>query len=502
MPDRTLTQPNELLSLVFLLGFYSYPLHSALVTHYLNAITLVSWRWRTVAVDTARLWTTVLYRPAQSSAPNKNHSSVDSLRAYYTSILLRSKEVSLDIVYEPLGKDDPLDRAFLDLLLPHIQRCRTIHVDYTVGDSSPRHLLPLPGAMSRLEELYIWGKGVYEDFPPVLVAEATNQSPLTTLHVYNRGLFDTSSISSTILSDLCVNGIVELHPPLEERRLWSFSAHTLTSLFSSSGFDAANIPRVELPNLFRVGAPLLKASLIPKAIVCSNVQELVLFEPQHRRLPRLSRASRDIVFPWPRLHSVIVNDSYGALFPILAALPTVTSLTCFEHRVEEDYMGYLIGQELADTSEGSEKMVVPKLKTFTLEPPAWDDRDGDVPVYGFYNMALDLFTARPELSVHCLRHRVDGAAVLVRKELHRISELYPHRFTFLDTPPMSLEYLYMGSLKLDSTVSQYQLDQLAWERRRETGRDEEEDEDTDEEEYRHELGEEDQYEEADDDSET
>ena len=488
MPDLTLTQPNELLSLVFLLGFYSYPLHSALVTHYLNAITLVSWRWRTVAVDTARLWTTVLYRRRRvwGRIHNHNHSFINSVQEHYARILFRSKQLSLDVVYQPLGKDHPLDQAFLDVLLPHVQRCRTIHLDiHLLGFSIPlpRHLLPLPGPMLRLRELYISGKGDYEDFPPVLVADATNQSPLTTLHIYHLGLFDTSGLSSTILSDLCVSGVVDLYPPSEERRLWSRSAHSLTSLISSSGFQTANTPRVELPNLLRVGAPLGDAGRVPLTIDCFSVEELVLYKPEYDRDPDVLPMVSDIVFPWLDLRSLTTNDDDEPFYAILAALPTITSIACFEERLEPlegsdeevPHLGYRVGEELERVRHGGGK-AVPNLETFMVEPPEWDDLEDELFEGAFYNLAEWSFDAWPGLKIQCLRHRVDGAAVLVRKELHSISERYPLGFAMIDTPPVSLEYLYKGSLELDSRVSRYQSLELERERRRETGEDQEEEE--------------------------
>lgn len=425
---------------IFLLGYQSFALHGRRAVEFLNLISAVCQRWRNVALNTALLWTSISYGPKHTMPMVRPDRTLDRISAH----LERSQNAFLHLLFVPASWDDcfDFDEIILQVIIPHIQRCRTIRMIYLIEDESAKaQLLPLPGPMFHLKELYITGLTYdAEAIGNVLVVDQTNRSSLSILHISHQGIFDTSNLCSHTISDLLVGGIARLNTPLEQSRLWTLSANSLTSLFSSLGFyKEDDQPVIHLPNLQLLGTTGNAILGAPLIICCPNLQQLVIGRPRRDQVatPIWDSPLPDRYFPWPRLHTLTTNADYDypELSATLTALPTLTTIICVESG--EGDLGRNVAEFLAYHSD-----VTPKLQTLIMEPPEFDVPSDDVGG-AIRGIIVKLIKRRPLVNVICHRYRRDRHPVLVRDEMDYLQARYPNGFTVIDSPPTTLRHLYV-----------------------------------------------------------
>ena len=146
---------NEMQAHIFFLGHRDYALHDSSAVAFLTTITSTCKYWRDFGLSLSCLWTSIVY-DGWTHAPNTNR--MDVTLAKTEAFLKRSRNASIDLhlVHIRYENIEPLIR----LVLPHLQRCRTIRIQSLTGRIE-RHegvlhgLLPLPGPMLRLKELQI-----------------------------------------------------------------------------------------------------------------------------------------------------------------------------------------------------------------------------------------------------------------------------------------------------------------------------------------------------------
>lgn len=435
--------PPEVMAHVFLLGLGFFALHSDRAISYLLSISRVSRQWRNISLHTPTLWTSVNY--SRDCFSTDTHALVKAVCARIITFLIRSKDADLHLLLVLFGESYGSDNVVLELIQPHLHRCRTIRLLYSPypydGDALGR-LLPLPGPMLRLKELYLGGASY-----PMRVVEETNRSPLVTLHLYHQGVFDTSSISSTSISNLVLESTRTVLT--QAPSLWTLSGDSLTSLVIPLGvYRGYHGPLIHLPNLHLLGTTVDAIRHLPQMIDCVNLQDLILLNMGFAPETDPSILSSSILggLPWSKLSTLTCEAAYGSYLPILTALPTITSITCVEYSYGGLHLGHSLGKLLV-----SEPEVVPSLETLTMEPPDWDDLgpDGEEVENALLKLLDSFSKTRPLLKVRCHRHRADRAPVLVRRELAKASELYPEGFAVIDSPPATLGHLQSITWELE-----------------------------------------------------
>ena len=428
--------PPEILSHIFVLGRQDFTLHEHAATNFLISVTAVCGFWREVGLSTSTLWTSIYYNEGIGSEDTKPEP--EKVCARIKAFFKRSKNASLDILLSCRATELESGIAVIELIRPHLQRCRSIRADLIefFGDRSPlRCLLPLPGPMPRLSELRIC-MSVNSHHLPVSIAEPSNASPLTLLHLLGRGTVDLSHVKSTMISDLVVNEVIEVTGRSDERELRAQCSKSLTSL-ASVDFEwdpEVPLPVVELPNLKQISTSLAALGDVPQAILCPNVEELVLYLPKIFRRPVQSARVGLFPaahFPWEKLRTLKLDfeTRFSAEYnTILAAFPNLTTIICYEIG-----NGSLALDVLVNIS--TTLSLVPKLSLFQLLSPGPKVERLHAPILMILKSA---YTLRPSLHVECAR----GCLWLADDEFDAAREAYPDRFIEIPCVQGALDHLY------------------------------------------------------------
>ena len=309
--------PNEILAHIFTLGRRGFSTHDRASVAFLSTVTAICKRWRDIGLSYSSLWTSIAFR-----APETGSISIVTVLDRIEAYLERSRDASIDFLLMP-GSYLIVGRAIIPRVFLHLQRCRTIRVQYTYNleDGTSLHrLFPLPSSMSRLTELQIYHTTLpWSHESSFIIADPANHSPLAVLRLYGDRA-DATSISSTRISDLVVGLNVTLGSRLNEWQLLSQCALALTSLASFSFYEAAetSLPIILLPNLKQLSTSFEALRNVPGTISCPNIEELVLHDDKSYQ--RTMHSIEDPLppyppeyFPWPNLR-VLKTDISSRIF--------------------------------------------------------------------------------------------------------------------------------------------------------------------------------------------
>ena len=406
--------PNEILAHIFALGHRA--LHARAAVVFLASITATCRLWRDLGLYDSSLWTSIAYcSPETGLIPALVPMHIEMSLARIGAYIERSKTASLDFFLVSTPHRLDVGRAVVRLILPHLQRCRTIRLQYTrrLEDVSSSHrLLPLPGPMLRLEELHI---SSFERRAFALT-EASNQSPLSVLHLHCREV-DTTNISKGRISDLLVGGGAVLGSHLQEWELRSQCALALSTLASVSFYEAVqtSFPIIEMPNLKQLRTSLPALRSVPGTISCPNLEELVLHDTNFRRLHTRHPIQELILpyppdyFPWPKLRVLKTKYPFhlAEYKHLLTALPTLTTIICYEDpdQTNGPHLGTSVLECLCNNQD-----VAPRLEVLKLEPPLWGESRRRAQLHEGLDilwdprplLRLDLVCVRPAKPDSCL----------------------------------------------------------------------------------------------------
>ena len=169
VPATIYRLPCEILAEIFLYGRDSQA-SPRWIVHYLASVSEVCSLWRSAAVTTALLWTSVYY-----NFPTRQLSTITYARL--SAYLERSKNASIDVSMVFAAEDANAARIW-ELIRPHMGRCRYAKL-MCPTIALVRMILPLPGRLERLTH-FEWGT------PPEMgnSFDAANASPLQSLTIF------------------------------------------------------------------------------------------------------------------------------------------------------------------------------------------------------------------------------------------------------------------------------------------------------------------------------
>ena len=392
--------PHEIISHIFLLGHRGCPLHDRAATIFLLSVTAVCALWRDVAISSSALWTSIYYDGTSIGSGEDRTREAEKVVARVEAFLSRSRYASLDIFVSCEISKLKLGIAVVDLIRPHLQRCRSFQaacVEFSGDDHSPlRRLLPLPGPLPRLTNLQITMS--VPSHPPVLLVEPCNASPLTTLHLLGRGTVDASNIRTTTITDLLVNVAIRLTDVWWGWRVRERNSNSLTSLVSCDfyGHGGEPLPPAHLPNLKRLATSLSSLKQVPEAMACEGIEELIIYRPSyhHHSVFPIDPIPPNLLL-WRNLRTLKIDCLINHLeeyIILLAALPTVTTITCFEKEGRD--IGVHIIRYL-----GTRPALVPKLEVLQLQSPP----PQVIPRLSALDSLDTLWSVRPALRLECAR---------------------------------------------------------------------------------------------------
>lgn len=157
--------PHELITNVFLLG--ESILGTGLSdTRFLKTITSVCYTWRDAALTTPMLWSNIVIPPAVTISVFE--ALYDRAEAY----TLRSRDASIDVSLTLYSYSKEEIGRIMDLILPHIPRCRTLALK-SPDASSLSAYLPLFGRLNRLQRLEV-AMGWQNPGPVFVLGESAN----------------------------------------------------------------------------------------------------------------------------------------------------------------------------------------------------------------------------------------------------------------------------------------------------------------------------------------
>ncbi|KAF8312949.1 hypothetical protein DL93DRAFT_1211537 [Clavulina sp. PMI_390] len=205
-------------------------------------VTSVSSRWRNIAIDTSRLWTSIVIIDHVFRKP------ADMGRSIVEAFLERSRNRSIDIYLGPPLDTEPFQDEFMAAyvpLIPHLDRCSSFYC-FQLGNNTAPLILPLVGPMPRLTTLFLVGEAPTLDI--ALVPAFTEPSSLTLLR--------NATIIGIPIQPIPDNKIELLNLALNETLpTWTLplieSSKNITSLCLMEGDMLGDIPetRVLLPKL-------------------------------------------------------------------------------------------------------------------------------------------------------------------------------------------------------------------------------------------------------------
>ena len=407
-----------------MLGYANFsPFHNYTgAINYLLSITSTFQILRAVAISTPTLWVAIAYRPRLVYEENDDDPgdlrTVPRIRAYVE----RSHNVSLELFFS-FGRLTRGATGVIDVVLPYLQRCKTIRLDFRSAEyeeTLSRRLFPLPSPMSRLTELQVGVYSTYTPLEPLRLFEPSNASPLSSLRIYGQGKVDVSHLASTGLSDFLVNKVVSLIPSQEE--LWARHATTLTSLTTVNFHHMPKaLPVIELPNLKSLAIIPQLLGQLPLSLYCPNLEDLTLCQPPSFGRRKLDSHSVPASPPWPKLRTLRLRISFKVITQyatVLAVVPSVTHVVCYSAAAE-----YVIIC-LADNPQVAPRLAV--LQLFML------------PAAMIPNRLTQLWESRPLLRIECAREGVG----LSQDTLDTLGNAYPDRFVEVDGNSEPLDRLY------------------------------------------------------------
>lgn len=182
--------PNELLLEAFAWGLNAQwdAITSSWETEsikFLRSITAVCSHWRRVAISDSLLWRRIYVIRRHRAAEN-----YDSISHRLRTFLARSKNVTLDIYIYIHDRNPAVEilQRLINILLRHIQRCRTLEIVYGPANHVPFTIEP-SGPLTHLTHLRIetdlWG----HHLPFLTIIGAGNMAPLQCLELQLEGPF-------------------------------------------------------------------------------------------------------------------------------------------------------------------------------------------------------------------------------------------------------------------------------------------------------------------------
>ena len=273
--------PNEILLHIFSLGSRDDPTDD--VSHreaFLLAVTAVCVRWRDVGVSFPLFWRSIKVTLSLRPPARSERYLLEKIPKF----LERSRDVSLDLdIYVEEG-GDMWDKV-MDIIVPHLQRCRFIELDFPREDLKMiSRIFPLP-RMERLASLAIFASRPSRrqwppTFSPVLpLFQPENTSPLTKLSIYGipPSFFtidarQAHSISPSVLEFLDLTASIQ--NPLILLEVHSVSLTLLALSFSAIG-HWPSMP-IHLPRLLILKVTQGCLAIIQEFIHCPALEELTL----------------------------------------------------------------------------------------------------------------------------------------------------------------------------------------------------------------------------------
>lgn len=351
--------PQELLAEIFLSGNAEYESGRS-GAGYLAIITSICATWRATAIETPMLWTNIVY-------PSTTRHASEVVYRMIKTFLLRSKGASINLHLDLSGRETVNKNKIMELIKPHISRCRTITLRFSYS-SQTSSILPFAGQMTRLVELDVDGWHGSGSLPRPLFTD-DNDSPLRILRLGGDASGMLSDVPSGALRHVALrfNG----HKWVETMTFVSrcMLAEDLSLKLCVLPTGSGGIPRPSvlhpftLPRLRRLTIVDELALDFTRYISTPNLEELIILsvswitEPDRPLTPVNSSGLRTLTlshFAGPQTFRV------STVRPIFQAHPSITKLRIIDSRNHSVITALLLGvgetdshESLSQPSEGS-----------------------------------------------------------------------------------------------------------------------------------------------------
>jgi len=389
--------PNEILAEIFLYGRDSQSSPRETVRYLASVSKACSW-WRSVAITTALLWTSIDY-----IFPNSQHSITTFTRL--SRYLARSKHASINVsaVFVP---EDPDAARVWELIGPHMSRCR--YAKFNCPGTTVAQMIPL--LPKRLEKLthFEWCAPPETDKSSPLL-DAANASPMQSLTIF--GPVGNSSLGN-MFTEILPESLAQA-PNSSWPEATKFLERCPAVKSVHIGFSQQNSPFPDEVSVIQNIADLFIIDQFPISIhhfvSTPNLRNLTI-----RGDGRLIASTHKVLQPsWPLLQTVKIEHMIfcvpGNLVPFFEANESITSLSITSCGQHIGVLLILLLGEMNDsvnvdiTSRCLEKGPVcwrndllPSLRTLRLENCRSGYRSGQVGP-----ALVGLLDQRPHLHIEC-----------------------------------------------------------------------------------------------------
>lgn len=375
--------PNELLCEVFVHGLSSIDIgHERHRLVYLNNVTSICSLWRSIAIGTPHLWTTISFKSSERRAATRDKIETLLRRSVASPLYVR-------LHFASWGSST---RRMAELIMGHAIRFCELRISIWSKDATFA-LLPLRGPWPCLEALEIALE--YSD-PRVAPWEVGvgSEAPLRRLQMGGNLKLDNVPTCHLQDIDICTASISA--EKLAEFISRCSSAKTVRLVASPFARSPLTVSPFDLPFLETLCILDVNPLSFPQLIRCANLRELVVQRATEAALWGTQSSTLSL---WPHLRTLSLSECAfppETIRPLLRAVPSLSLLFMSEYSDIITFSQALLVKTSSATEEcTNSETLVPMLAELVILRSDTDEAQNGA----FGETILEIMTCRPQLFV-------------------------------------------------------------------------------------------------------